>query len=237
MIEPRKEVLADGVEIWLGDCLDTLPLIGRVDAVVTDPPYGIGFRPKTRSTKSNDTYAGGSFRTDFDPIYGDDSEFDPSPFIGTPCILWGANNFAARLPPSNGWLVWYKCGGISGFRMSECELAWTNSLNSTRFIDHLWHGFKRASEVGQGTLHPTQKPIAVMEWSICHLPDLVETILDPFMGSGTTGVACVNLGRKFIGIEREPKYFDIARRRISEALSRPRLPFEEPIKFKQECLL
>jgi site-specific DNA-methyltransferase (adenine-specific) len=220
------EHLAEGVTIYLGDCREILPTLGKVDAVVTDPPYGIGLQVRTRSTKSNDIYAGGAYHTDFAEIEGDHSDFDPTPFIRWPCILWGANNYAAKLPPSNGWLCWYKGGGIGGFRMSECELAWSNVLTSTRHFDHMWHGFKRASQVGEKVNHPTEKPIEVMRWCLKFVG--ARNILDPFMGSGTTGVAAVKLGRKFIGIEIEPKYFDIARRRISEALKQPDLFIEQP---------
>ena len=212
----RKEVIG-AAELYLGDCRDVLPTIGAVDAVVTDPPYGIGFKPNTRSTGANDVYAGGHFGTDFAPIHGDCEAFDPAPFIKWPAILWGANNYAARLPDSNGWLCWYKSGGIVGFKMSECELAWTNVLGSTRYIDHLWHGFKRASQNGDRVNHPTEKPVEVMKWCIGHLPAPANTILDPFMGSGTTGVAAVQMGRKFIGIERDEGYFEIACRRIEQA--------------------
>jgi site-specific DNA-methyltransferase (adenine-specific)/modification methylase len=202
--------------LYLGDCRDILPTLGKVDAVVTDPPYGIGFKPKTRSTAAHDVYAGGHFGTDFAPIHGDDEPFDPAPFVGVPAILWGANNYAARLPDSNGWLCWYKAGGIAGFNMSECELAWTNVVGSTRHFDHLWHGFKRASQNGDRVNHPTEKPVALMKWCLGFVSD-AQTILDPFMGSGTTGVAAVQMGRDFIGIEREPSYFDIACKRIDDA--------------------
>jgi len=214
------------VQLYLGDCREILPTLGKVDAVVTDPPYGISLSPGTRSTKANDGYAGGAFRTNFAPIEGDAQSFDPSPFLRWPCILWGANNYAAVLPPSNGWLVWYKAGGIAGFRMSECELAWSSVITSTKHFDHLWHGFKRASENGQKVVHPTQKPVELMLWCLGFLPR-AETILDPFMGSGTTGVAAVKLGRRFIGIEIESKYFDIACRRIEEAIRQPDM-FVEP---------
>lgn len=211
----RTEIIGRAT-LMLGDCRDVLPTLGKVDAVVTDPPYGIGFKPKTRSTKAHDIYAGGRFETTFNPIHGDDEPFDPAPFIQGPAILWGANNYAARLPGSNGWLCWYKAGGITGFNMSEVELAWTNVLGSTRFIDHLWHGFKRASQNGERVNHPTEKPVCVMKWCIAFIPD-AQTILDPFMGSGTTGVAAVQMGRQFIGIERDERYFDIACRRIEDA--------------------
>ena len=216
----RVETIGNGVTLYLGDCREIMPTLGKVDAVVTDPPYGIGFKPGTRSTKSNDIYAGGSFRTKFTSILGDETAFDPTPFLGWPCILWGANNYAAALPASNGWLCWYKAGGIVGFRMSECELAWSNAITSTKHLDHLWHGFKRASEVGDKVLHPTQKPVEVMKWCLGFVPD-AEVVLDPYMGAGATGVACVKMGRQFIGIEIEPKYFDIACRRIEAATRQP----------------
>jgi DNA modification methylase len=231
-----KPVIIGDATLYCGDCMDIFPLIGKVDAVITDPPYGIGLKVKTRSTKQNDAYSGGQFKTDFSAIHGDDYEFDPTFLLGYPCILWGANNYARYLPASNGWLVWYKCGGIKGFAMSECEMAWSNILSSTRHFDHLWHGFKRASENGKKVEHPTQKPIALMAWCIQHAAS-AETILDPFMGSGTTGVAAIQLGRKFIGIERDPAYFEIACRRIELAVSQGQLFAPEPMKQVQESLL
>jgi len=86
-------------------------------------------------------------------------------------------------------------------------------------------GYQRDSEVGQGSLHPTQKPIPVMEWCILHLTNEGDTILDPFMGSGTTGVACVKLNRNFIGIEINPDYFAIAQKRIADAQMQQALPY------------
>jgi len=113
--------------------------------------------------------------------------------------------------------------GASDF--ADCELAWTNIDQAVRMINYLWNGFQRAEPAPRE--HPTQKPIGVMKWCIEFLPD-AQTILDPFMGSGTTGVAAVKLGRRFIGIEIEPKYFDIACRRISDALKQPDMFIEKP---------
>ena len=226
----RIETIGDAT-LYLGDCMDILSILDKVDAVITDPPYGIDYKPKTRSTKANDFYARGKFNTDFKKIDGDDKEFNPTLFLHLNCLFWGANNFAHYLPSSNGWLVWHKTGGITGFKMSECELAWSNMISSTRHIDHMWHGFKRDSEAGEKVLHPTQKPVAVMAWCIEQVGK-PETILDPFMGSGTTGVAAIQMGRKFIGIERDPKYFDIACKRIEQAVAQPRL-FED-VNPKQE---
>ncbi len=209
--------------LYLGDCREILPTLPKVDLVLTDPPYGISFKPRTRSTKSNDSYARGRFETGFSEIHGDNEEFNPSFLLGGQCVLWGANNFAKHLPTSNGWLVWYKAGGIKGFNMSECEMAWTNIVGSTKHIDHLWHGFKRASEYGERVVHPTQKPVAVMEWCINLAPKNTLTVADPFAGSGTTGVACANMGKTFYGIERESKYFSIMCKRIEQAYAQARL--------------
>jgi DNA modification methylase len=118
------------------------------------------------------------------------------------------------------WLVWDK--GQRNFSLADVELAWTSQQKAARAIT-----YSRGSALADGKEHPTQKPVEVMRWCLGFVPD-AETILDPFMGSGTTGVACVQLGRRFIGIEREPQYFEVACRRIREELARPRLPLEEP---------
>jgi DNA modification methylase len=231
MSEPRKEVLSDSVILWLGDCRDVLPTIGRVDAVVTDPPYGI----KETDQRRNLSRGGLAKPRDYGNDDWDNETADDAVAlavrIARHSVVFGGNYYT--LPPSSCWLVWDKINGENDF--ADCELAWTNLPKAVRRIRYMWNGMLRANKETRGD-HPTQKPIGVMAWAIGNLPEDAETILDPFMGSGTTGVACVNLGRSFIGIEREPKYFDIARRRISEALSSPRLPFDEPVKPKQESL-
>ena len=116
---------------------------------------------------------------------------------------------------------------------ADCEIAWTNVGGPARLIRHLWNGMLKQSERGQIRVHPTQKPIAVMDWAIRQIGH-AETILDPFMGSGTTGVAAVKLGRKFIGIEIEPKYFDISCRRISEVLKQGDLFIDMPAQRTKE---
>ncbi len=229
----RKEVLAEGVTLYLGDCIEILPELGRFDAVVTDPPYGIGFA-KGRGGKGRH-----AVRND-EAIIGDDTPFDPAPFLGFDhVVLWGANHYAARLPHGR-WMAWDKLSGMDEFdSFSDVEFAWRNGRGKDRVISHLWKGICKASEKNQGKerWHPTQKPIAVMEWCIKSLPDDVLTILDPFMGSGTTGVAAVKLGRKFTGIEIDDRYFDIACRRISEALKQPDFFVEPPKPAKQELLI
>jgi site-specific DNA-methyltransferase (adenine-specific) len=153
----------------------------------------------------------------------DDAPADMSWFSGdVPAIIWGGNFLT--LPPTQRWLIWDKMNIGTGH--ADCEIAWTNTEGALRLFQHEWAGFRRGSEQGISRHHPTQKPVALMRWCLGFVPD-ARTILDPFMGSGTTGVAALQLGRKFIGIEIDPGYFDIACKRIEEAWRQPRL-FEEP---------
>ncbi len=233
---PRKETLADGVELWLGDCREILPTLPKVDAVVTDPPYGISFVHGA----GGDGIGGGKYVSKFNgvPIAGDDVPFDPAPILelAAVAVLFGANHFADKLPAASKWLVWDKRKGFTRNDFADCEMAWTNIGGVARLINHYWNGMMRDSEKGIPRVHPTQKPIEVMRWVIEQIPPSASLILDPFMGSGTTGVAAVKLGRKFIGIEIEPKYFDIACKRISEAMKQPDMFIEKPAPAKQEVM-
>ncbi len=228
MTAPRKEVLAEGIEIWLGDCREILPTLGKVDAVVTDPPYGIGADAAAAKNKGK---WGWKFYGDsnWDKVRPPASVFHQILEYSDHQIIWGGNYFTDLLPPSMQWLVWDK--GQRDFSLADLEMAWSSQNKAARAFD-----FARGKALLDGKEHPTQKPIEVMKWCIEQLPDNASTILDPFMGSGTTGVAAVKLGRRFIGIEIEPRYFDIARRRIQAALDAPDL-FVEPAKpAKQEAM-
>jgi site-specific DNA-methyltransferase (adenine-specific) len=208
----RKEVIGDAV-LYLGDCREILPLLPKVDAVVTDPPYGIGYERgsggKCLSRRHNDA-----------PIFGDDEPFDPAPWLAfDDVILWGANHYAARLPHGR-WLAWNKLGDMQPWDdFCDVEFAWQNRRGADRIFSLMWKGLIKATEKSDIRQHPTQKPVALLKWCIEQTD--ARTVLDPYMGSGTTGVACVKLGRKFIGIEIEPKYFEIACRRIEEAYRQP----------------
>lgn len=211
--------------LYLGDCMDILPTLDKVDAVITDPPYGISRSGQqetfTKSAKHK--------RKHFEDFGWDEGRPNQQVFnlllkIGNKCLFWGGNYFADMLPPTMGWLYWDK--GQKGLSMSDGELAWTSEQKALRSIV-----VNRSALIGSD--HPTQKPIQVMTWSIDQLGS-PETILDPFMGSGTTGVAAIQMGRKFIGIEREPKYFDIACKRIEQAVAQPQLFEPEPVKHIQE---
>jgi site-specific DNA-methyltransferase (adenine-specific)/modification methylase len=219
----RKEIIGD-CTLYLGDCLDILPTLGKVDAVVTDPPYGIGYI----HGGGNGTLARGTKFSGV-AINGDDVPFDPSPWLSfSHVVLWGGNHFASRLPDASCWLTWDKREGVGSNDQADCEHAWTSLKGPARLKRLLWSGMLKATERGVSRVHPTQKPIALMRWCLSFLPD-AEAILDPFMGSGTTGVACVQLQRRFIGIEIDEGYFDIACKRIEEAYKQPSLfPAEKP---------
>jgi site-specific DNA-methyltransferase (adenine-specific) len=198
-------VVIGNATLYLGDCRDILPTLPKVDAVITDPPYGISANKMTLGKGKKDFARGGDW---------DDGTPDIRwiPGHATWFCIWGGNYFADQLPPTNDILVWHKLN--DGRSFSECEFAWSNAGKQSRIRQHHWSGEEKE--------HPTQKPVAIMAWTLGYFPD-AQTILDPFMGSGTTGVACANLGRAFIGIEREPKYFDIACRRIEDAQRQGRL--------------
>jgi site-specific DNA-methyltransferase (adenine-specific) len=225
----RIERIGDAV-LYLGDCMEILPTLGKVDAVITDPPYGISLKSGS-GTGGKWDYVRHAGKT----IANDDKPFDPLPLLqlAVPMIAWGANFYSDKLPGA-GWLVWDKRPGIEDmqFNRSDSELAYFSESKTVKTFRHLWHGLCRASEVGQH-LHPTQKPVALMRWCLEQLPNAV-TILDPYMGAGSTGVAAIEAGRKFIGIELEPTYFDIACRRIEQAYKQRPLFEAEPVKPPQQ---
>ena len=234
----RVEIIG-AATLYLGDCREILPTLGPVDAVVTDPPYGINFVHGA----GGDGIGGGKYVSKFNgvAIEGDNRPFDPAPLldIAPVTVLFGANHFSHLLPAASKWLIWDKRCALTRNDFADCELAWTNKGGVARLINHYWNGMMRDSEKNIPRVHPTQKPIAVMAWALQETTEPTNTILDPYMGSGTTGVACVNLGRHFIGIEIDPKYFDTACRRIEAATRQPDL-FLAPAKpepQKQESFL
>ena len=218
--------------LYCGDCLEIMPTLGKVDAVLTDPPYGIGETGCNSRQKDGVSRLGTKTRV----VQYERMDWDASPCnaeqitimrnISERQIIFGGNYF--ELPPTPCWLVWDKQNSGA---FADCELAWTNLDKAVRRIYWRWNGMIRKGD--DVRVHPTQKPVGVMEWCLTHIPD-AQTILDPFMGSGTTGVACAKLGRKFIGIELEPKYFDIACSRIQKAYDQPDMFIEQPAKPIQQ---
>jgi site-specific DNA-methyltransferase (adenine-specific)/modification methylase len=230
----RMETLADGVTLYLGDCREIAPTLPRPAAVISDPPYGVAF-----------THGGGGRSPKWkgaatQPIVGDDAPFDPALWLDAAdqVLMWGANHYAARLPHGR-WLAWNKLGELEPWdSFSDVEFAWHNQRGADRIFSLLWKGLCRA-DGGDVRHHVSQKPLPLMEWCIqqAKVP-AGGLILDPYCGSGTTGVAAVRMGHAFTGIEIEPRYFDTACRRISAELARPRLPLPEPVKpAVQETML
>ncbi len=232
MLIPRKEELADGVTLYLGDCAKILPVLGKVDAVVTDPPYGIG-ADKGKVVKPRSFNGSKPIPSMHCPDDDWDGERPPAKLLmacvdaGKIAIIWGGNYFADVLPAGGRWLWWDKCQTMPSY--GDGELAWTNLPQTTPKKFVLANNKLFANRVER--FHPTQKPLPLIKWCIGFLPN-AQTILDPFMGSGTTGVAAVKAGRRFTGIEIEPRYFDIACRRVSEALKQPDLFIEKPASVK-----
>ena len=226
-------VIIGDATLYCGDCLDILPTLDQVDAVVTDPPYGIGEAAGANKSRCKLAVAKDYGSSDWDDEPIDAELMQIVRDAGRWQIIFGGNYYIC--PPAKCWLVWDKMNGSSDF--ADCELAWTNLPKAVRLIQYRWNGMLRQNNEPRGD-HPTQKPIGVMRWCIDHLPH-AQTILDPFMGSGTTGVAAVQMGRKFIGIEREPKYFDIACKRIEEAQRQGDMFVEAaaPAKAEQQDLL
>lgn len=195
-----------GITIYHADAREILPAV-QADVVVTDPPYGIDYDGGAKHKGSQV----------LGRVLEDDRPFDPGPLlVYADALLWGANNYAQDLPRGEGqFYVWDKVlqNGLD-VRIAECEFAWHRRGTKSRIFRHLWSGAYRASESGIRSVHPTQKPVALMRWCIA----LVEpgAILDPFMGSGTTLVAAKLEGRRAIGIEIEERYAEIAAKRLAQ---------------------
>ena len=226
-------------KVVIGDCTlyceraeFIVPTLPKVDALVTDPPYGIGEAAGANKSRGNIAVARdyGNDDWDNDPISPE--LLDAIRSKAKWQIIFGGNYYA--LPATKCWLVWDKINGDNDF--ADCELAWTNLPKAVRRLRFMWNGMLRAHGEPRGD-HPTQKPIGVMKWCIEHLPEDVETILDPFMGSGSTLVSAVKMGKKAIGIEKDKKYFDIACRRVKEAYDQPDLFVNTQAAPIQEVLL
>ncbi len=236
----RVEHIGDAT-LYLGDCLEILPQISKVDAVVTDPPYGVNYEGSTTKHGHN----GGVYQS-----------FEDTPesiaIVCVPairaavalsgCALVTPGNANSHLydPPRAQGAIFYPSGANSGpwgFVCSQPLFYYGRDPHLARGLGRKPNGFSTTEAADRSIDHPCPKPIAVMRLMVERVSFEGDVVLDPFMGSGTTGVACANLGRKFIGIEIEPKYFDIACRRITEAYAQPRLFAEAPTKPVQTSLL
>lgn len=233
MMPIKKEVTIGDCRLILGDCLEILPTLKGVDSIVSDPPYGMKWNGKVSMGKNG---TGGTAKSKFNgvTIKNDDVPFDATPFLNYEnVILFGFNHFPACLHKGTV-LVWLKRydEGFGSF-LSDAEVAWMNK-------GHGVYCFRDVSMQGdsKNKKHPTQKPIPLMTWCIEKLPKETVTICDPFMGSGTTLVACAKMGRKGIGIELDPDYFEIACKRVQEAYDSPDMFVAAPkAKPEQDTLI
>lgn len=235
-----------GVELYLADALELVDSWPTSAFLLTDPPYGINVRtdnsrrmtgsvyqPSSRNVRLGRNKAGDLAyrpsprkRHDYDPVVGDDRPFDPTPFLRfRKIVLFGATNFAASLPASNGWVVWDKIDGLRSVRSAaqdgdgfadsgDAELAWTNVIGTVRIIRHRWLGMLKGSEQAEARIHPTQKPVELMGRIIRRFSTPTDLIIDPFAGSGSTLVAAIREGRRAIGVEIVEAYCEGAARRL-----------------------
>jgi site-specific DNA-methyltransferase (adenine-specific)/modification methylase len=238
-VSQRVEI-GDAV-LYLGDCMDILPTPPKVDAVITDPPYGVNYQGST--TRHTET-SGKGYESFEDTPENIAREIVPrivyAMTLATRSAFTPGINCARLYPePSAEGVIWYPSGANSGpwgfvthqpiFYYGKCPYLQTGKGRRPT-------GFS-TTESAEKNGHPCPKPIGQMKWIVMRASLPLETILDPFMGSGTTGVAAIQLGRKFIGIEREPKYFDIACQRIEQAVAQGQLFAPEPVKQVQEQLI
>lgn len=210
----------DLITIYHGDCRDVLPLlcpyISQNTLLLSDPPYGV----KERTDRKSKGRSNATDSLDFAPIVGDDEPFDPAHLLAlnVPTVLWGANHYADRLPASPSWWVWDKRAGTTPDDNADCEMAWTNIGGPARLYTHLWRGMIKASERDARRVHPTQKPVALMRWCLQRAKVRPETIvIDPYMGSGPTLRAALDLGVRSVGVEIDERYCEAAARRLAQS--------------------
>jgi site-specific DNA-methyltransferase (adenine-specific) len=223
----RKEQIGLAT-LYLADCREVIGLLPADCAIITDPQYGAG-RFVSNHNSSRKGVGATMVRKDgdFTPSMGDEEDFDPRPWLAfRNVVLWGANHFCDQLPRGHRWLDWDKLAGktpVPG--TSDMELAWTSEKGPSRSFTHLWRGIMRDGEenvVNGGKLHPHQKPVALMAWSI-RLQPAAPVIVDPYMGSASTGVAAIRAGLHFIGCDVNEGHFERACERIENEQRQTRL--------------
>lgn len=213
----RSVQVGNLVTLHCGDNAQQLAALPASYALVSDPPYGIAYK-----------HSGGGRglvgHRDTRAVPGDDQPFDPAPLMRfDDVVIWGANHYAKRLPDGGAWHCWDKRGGNSrgpDDSFADVEFAWTKARTKSRVFNYLWKGICKDGENGIRRLHPTQKPIALMEWCIERFTAPGATIFDPYMGSATTAIAAMRLGRPFVGIEISTEFFDAAVDRVTAAHDR-----------------
>jgi site-specific DNA-methyltransferase (adenine-specific) len=212
-----------GITIYHGDCREVLPMLPAVGLVLTDPPYGVNLETNYRERKRTAL----ALCNDFAPVAGDDEPFDPAPLLAldVPTILWGANYYADKLPPSPSWIVWDKVDGLMSGRevgfndQADLEVAWSNLGGPARIYRHRWMGAMKKTEQQARRVHPTQKPVALMRWCLVRAGlKRGDLVFDPYMGSGPVAQACHEMGLRYIGVELVKSYCDEAIKRLSQTV-------------------
>lgn len=208
-----------GITLYCGDALVIVPLLEKAALVLSDPPYGIGYT-STHNSHRKGAWANWARSVNFNGIRGDDKPFEAVSLLpaGERVALFGGNYFASRLLDSRCWIVWDKRDGIGVNNFADCELIWTNFDKPSRIYRHVWSGLIRAGEENVSRspkLHPHQKPVALMRWLIQY-SDTSGMVLDAYAGSGPVLQAAKELGRRAVGIEIEPKYCEIAVKRLRQ---------------------
>lgn len=200
----RKEVTIGSARLILGDMLEVLPTLAGIDAVLTDPPFGLGRRMQGGTWGAKDEFSG---FLEWD-LVAKQEWVDAILALDVPTILWGGNYY--QMPPARCWLLWSKINAVP--TMADAEMAWTNLDKPAKRFD------APVGRVEYG--HPTSKPLPLFQWCLSHLPRS-GTVCDPFLGSGTSAVACMKAGRPFVGIEINPVYFETTCARVQDAYDRP----------------
>jgi site-specific DNA-methyltransferase (adenine-specific)/modification methylase len=223
----NSPVVIGNATLYLADCRELFDAFPADASLIMDPPYGIGYAHKGFHDGSIGK-TGAANKRGAPPVIGDDAPFDPSPWLRFKnALMWGANHYHARLPDSGRWLAWNKLGDMEPWdSFSDVELAWHSGRGAARIFSMKWKGLAcdKLGEANGLRQHTTQKPIRLMRWCIEQAAlQGTETILDPYMGSGTTGIAAVQAGHQFIGVEIHPPYFDIACQRIEDAQRQRRM--------------
>lgn len=209
---PKPYYEQDGITIFHGDNRRIVPLLDEFDLLLTDPPYGIGADNRKRILSRGKLATPKDYgESDWDSVTPDAWVLQMVMAKCSKQIVWGGNYYP--LAPTSCWLVWDKLNGENDF--ADCELAWTNLQKAVRRITHLWNGMIRKGQ--EDRFHPTQKPLDVMSWCLSHAPE-AKTVLDPWMGSGTTLVAAKLRGLKATGIEINEQYCETAARRLQQGV-------------------
>ena len=227
----QQKLQIGNATLYLGDCMDILPTLDKVDAVITDPPFGVGnFVQTTGSLRGRGVERGKA--VDWNESAPPPEFFSLLKLMSKHRIIWGANFFNC-FEDRGGAIIWDKAQPMPNF--SKADIASCTHFQKTEIVRIPWTNFDVARQAQ--TDHPCERPVELYDWCIRYLPKPITLIADPYLGSGSCGVAAILSGRKFIGIEREPKYFDIACKRIEQAVAQGQLFEPEPIKQVQESFL